>query len=256
MSAKLRNLEVVGCSMLGPHMKRVTLGGESLSDFPEDQESGYVKVLFEKDTESDTSANQKDRFLMRSYTIRSYRASSQELDLDFLLHGDTGPASRWATGAKAGDRISVAGPGPKKLADENADWYLFVGDLTSLPAISVNLERLDRTAKGFALLEVISPEDEIGIEAPDNVEIQWVVNPNPLEGSNALMQSLREIPWLEGEPYVWIAGEFEIMRSGRKFVRKEKQVDKKSSYISSYWKIGETDEGMKIAKALDAAENE
>ena len=46
------------------------------------------------------------------------------------------------------------------------------------------------------------------------------------------------------------------MRSGRKFVRKEKQVGKKFSYISSYWKIGETDEGMKIAKALDAAENE
>ena len=99
--------------MLGPHMKRVTLGGESLSDFPEGQESGYVKVLFEKDAESNTSSNQKDSFLMRSYTIRSYRASSQELDLDFLLHGDTGPASRWATGAKAGDRISVAGPGPK-----------------------------------------------------------------------------------------------------------------------------------------------
>ena len=76
MSAKLRNLEVVGCSMLGPHMKRITLGGESLSDFPEDQESGYVKVLFEKDPESDTSANQKDRFLMRSYTCLLYTSPS------------------------------------------------------------------------------------------------------------------------------------------------------------------------------------
>ena len=70
------------------------------------------------------------------------------------------------------------------------------------------------------------------------------------------MQSLRAIPWLEGEPYVWIAGEFEIMREGRKFVRKEKRVEKKSSYISCYWNIGETDEGMKIAKALDASKNE
>lgn len=253
MSVKLRNLEVMGSSMLGPHMKRITLGGEALSDFPEDQESGYVKVLFEKDP---GSSNPKDNFLMRSYTIRSFRANSKELDLDFLLHGDTGPASRWATGAKTGDRISVAGPGPKKLADEDADWYLFVGDLTSLPAISVNLEQLDRAAKGFALLEVISRDDEIQIDAPDNIEIQWILNPDPLEGSNELLQSLRAIPWLEGEPYVWIAGEFEIMREGRKFVRKEKRVDKKSSYISSYWKIGETDEGMKIAKALDASENE
>ena len=71
MSAKLRNLEVVGCSMLGPHMKRITLGGESLSDFPEDQESGYVKVLFEKDPESDTRADQKDSCLL--YTSPSPR---------------------------------------------------------------------------------------------------------------------------------------------------------------------------------------
>ena len=170
------NVKFIRPCNLCPHMKRITLGGEPLSDFPEGQESGYVKVLFEKDPESNTSSNQKDSFLMRSYTIRSYRASSQELDLDFVLHGDTGHTSRWATGAKAGDRISVAGPGPKKLADEDADWYLFVGDLTSLPAISVNLEQLDRAAKGFALLEVISPDDEIQIDAPDNIEIQWILN--------------------------------------------------------------------------------
>ena len=30
--------------MLGPHMKRITLRGEALSDIPEDQESGYSIV--------------------------------------------------------------------------------------------------------------------------------------------------------------------------------------------------------------------
>ena len=103
---------------------------------------------------------------------------------------------------------------------------------------------------------MISSDDEIQIGAPENIKIQWIINPNPLESSNKLIRSLREISWLEGEPYIWIAGEFEIMKEGRKFVRKEKLVDKKSSYISSYWKIGETDEGMKIAKALYASENE
>ena len=38
----------------------------------------------------------------------------------------------------------VSGPGPKKLVDMNADWFLIAGDMSALPAISVNLEKLPR----------------------------------------------------------------------------------------------------------------
>ncbi len=34
---------------------------------------------------------------MRTYTIRHLRAEQGEVDVDFVLHGETGPASRWAT---------------------------------------------------------------------------------------------------------------------------------------------------------------
>ena len=36
---------------------------------------------------------------MRSYTIRNLRVDAGELDIDFVLHGVTGPATRWATQA-------------------------------------------------------------------------------------------------------------------------------------------------------------
>ena len=51
------------------------------------------------------------------------------------------------------------------------------------------------------------------------------------------------------EPFVWAAGEFELMRSARKYVKRIDTLSKDSSYVSSYWKSGETDEGMKKAKA-------
>ena len=47
---------------------------------------------------------------MRSYTLRNLRAEAGELDIDFVLHGVTGPATRWASQARAGDRLQIAAP--------------------------------------------------------------------------------------------------------------------------------------------------
>ena len=49
----------------------------------------------------------KKAFESRSYTIRFFRPGDLELDIDFLLHGDSGPASKWANSAQIGEIISV-----------------------------------------------------------------------------------------------------------------------------------------------------
>ena len=41
---------------------------------------------------------------MRTYTIRELRPAHAEVDVEFVLHGDNGPASRWAMQAKASGR--------------------------------------------------------------------------------------------------------------------------------------------------------
>ena len=51
--------------------------------------------------------------------------------------------------AQPGDSITLAGPGGKKLLDFSADWLVLVGDMTALPAISVNLEQLPANATGL-----------------------------------------------------------------------------------------------------------
>ena len=47
---------------------------------------------------------------MRTYTIRQLRAEQGEVDVDFVIHGVTGPASRWAMHARPGDRVVLLAP--------------------------------------------------------------------------------------------------------------------------------------------------
>ena len=239
-------------------MLRITLGGEALNDFPEGQESGYIKLLFPQEGQSNFQAGLKgfisdSKPRMRSYTIRSFSAETQELDIDVATHGEGGPASNWAINAQTGDDISIQGPGAVKLISDTADWFFLAGDMSALPAIAVNLEKLNRDAKGYAVIEVIDADDIVDLLAPEGIEIHWVINPAPSPQKSRLADKVKSLKWLAGEANVWVAGEFNAMREMRKYFKKRREVSKKEIYASSYWKIGTNDEGNKAAKLLDIA---
>jgi NADPH-dependent ferric siderophore reductase len=235
-----RELTVINKSHITPNMLRVTLGGNNIHTIPEDQESGYVKLIF-------PIGDQKP--LVRTYTIRNQR--TDEIDIDFVLHEDGGPASTWAKQAQPNDTIFVGGPGPKKLIEESTDWKLFVGDMTALPAISVNLAKLPLDAKGYAILEVISEEDIQPLKHPAGIELKWVINPHPGENSSLLLDQIQSISWLEGSVSVWVACEFSSMKTLRSFFKNDVKIDKENFYISSYWKLGSNEDQHKEVKRID-----
>ncbi|WP_288129258.1 siderophore-interacting protein [Microbulbifer sp.] len=238
-----RELEVIRRETITPHMLRITLGGEGLQGFPEDQESAYVKLLF------DQGAN--ERPLMRTYTIRQQR--DNEIDIDFVVHDHPGPAGAWAMQAEPGQRIRVGGPGARKLINPEGDWFLLVGDMTALPAISVNLAALPADAKGHVILEVASESDRQDLICPPDMKVHWIVSPDPNAPGQALLDAVSELPWMEGNPAVWCACEFTTMRHLRELFRKERVVEPKLRYISSYWKHGLSEEQHKVVKREDEA---
>lgn len=243
-----RQLKVVSTQQISANLKRVTLSGEDLHDFPSDQTGGYVKLFFDD-----------QRYvapLARTYTVRYTRLEQLEIDVDFALHEHGGPAAQWAMQATPGTQILVGGPGPKKMVDPNADWYLLAGDMTALPAISVNLEDLKQQcpdAVGHAILEVVSKDDIHQIDAPKGIEFHWILNSRPGENPSILVDAIRNIEWQAGNVGVWTACEFNTMKQLRKFYLKEKMLERKAIYLSSYWKHGVSEDEHKVIKREDAA---
>lgn len=236
-----RNLSVMEVIDITPHLRRIRFCGEDLHDFPEDQESSYVKLLLEHQGE----------LVRRPYTVRKFDFINKILDIDFVLHGDAGPASAWAAAAKVGDCIPVGGPGSRKLVDFSADWFLLAGDMTALPAISVNLEKLPPEARGYAAIEVVDAADVQPLSCPAGVEVHWVINPEPRADHFPLLNKVREFELLPGRPFMWVAGEFHTSREIRRYLKFERQVSKQDLYASSYWHIGLSEDRHKQVKAED-----
>lgn len=235
-----RQYTVMAIRDVTPGMRRITLGGPAYSGFPAGAEGSYIKLHF------DTGAPEP---AVRTYTIRHQRHEQSELDVDFVLHGDHGLASAWAMDARIGDRIKMGGPGPGKLIDTDASWYFLAGDMTALPAISVNLERLPANARGYAVIEVLSQADQQQLEIPEGVEVHWV---NRDAGEISLLSAVKSLPWYDGDVSVWAACEFETMRALRRYFKGERQVAKQRCYVSSYWKNGLREDEHKRVKRQDA----
>ncbi len=237
-----RMLDVVRTKYITPNMCRVTFGGAGLIDFPVDQESAYIKLIFPQGDDT--------RPLMRTYTVSVQR--DDEIDVDFALHDAAGPASNWARNTEVGAQILVGGPGPKKLINNEADWFLLIGDMTALPAITVNLAQLPDNARGYAVIEVTTEADRQLLKKPENIDIHWVVNASPNADSSPLLERVRALTWLAGQPAVWAACEFHSMRALRQYFKVERSIPKTHLYISSYWKVDRTEDQHKIEKRDDA----
>ena len=117
------------------------------------------------------------------------------------------------------------------------------------PAISANIEAMASDAKGYALLEIIDPDDQQNLEFPAGLNVEWIINSRPDREHTLLFDAVKKLPWLEGNPYVWVAGEFTQSLAIRTHMRKERGITREQMYASSYWQIGQTEDGHRISKA-------
>lgn len=244
-----RQLTVIAKRKITPNMLRVTLGGPGMDGFPAGNTGGYVKLNL-------PNPDRPEKMLVRTYTIRHQR--SGEIDLDFALHGQTatgsaGPATEWAQSSSEGDVVSVGGPGPAKPLPGGSGPFLVVGDMTALPAISVNLELLDKDATGIAVIEIMDESDAQDLPRPAGVQLYWVVTPQPGQGTAQLVSKVKDAGLAKQQgSYVWSASEFGAMQALRSYFREDCGLGPDLLYISSYWKSGLNEDAHKVIKREDA----
>ncbi|MEM1236980.1 MAG: siderophore-interacting protein [Pseudomonadota bacterium] len=251
-----RLLTVKEAFHLTPNMIRVVFAGPELEGLPAGCDGGHCKIMLPEPGEEIEAFAQRlaegPTPVRRTYTVRWYNAETQEMAIDFVAHGDNGPASRWAAQATEGSFLGFAGPGAPKLTEFDADWYLFAADLSAMPMALAALEIMPKDAKGIAIFEVTSEEDRQEIDKPDGVEVHWLIHPDSHVSSTAQEEFIRGMEWPEGRVRTCIAGEQAVIRALRDFLHNEKQLPRGDVYVSGYWKIGLVEDEHQKMKRLDA----
>ena len=276
---------------VSPHLRRLTFTGPEVADMTTIAPDQRIKIFFPKDGAAPNVPKDGDwykswkalpvseRVPMRTYTIRHLRADRCEVDIDFVLHGETGPASRWATRARPGDRVQMSAP--NRLSQSQIDGYewkppagvrniLLVADETALPALAGILDELARRPdlpRVEAFIEVPSNEDRIALATWDGLTLHWLAREDAdLRPGDLMIDAVRRarlpqgaaaadlvledididanVPWERAAPidggdfYAWIAGESEAVMAIRRFLIKDKGLDRRTLNLMGYWRFG------------------
>lgn len=252
---RARTARVETVTRLTPHLIRVELGGNGLAGFdPGGFTDAYVKLLFPADgaaygmpvDPADVDANHpaEHRPLLRTYTVRSWRPAEQLLTLDFVYHGDEGIAGPWAAAAVTGDLVSFFGPGGDYTPDREADWHLFAGDESALPAIATALEALPAGARAHVFLEVADSGEELPLSTPGDATVEWIHR----DRGGDLVHSVTTAHLPAGRPAAFVHGDADAVREIRRYLRKEHGIESRDLSASGYWRRGRTDEKWRSEK--------
>ncbi|MCS0637770.1 siderophore-interacting protein [Streptomyces sp. LP05-1] len=273
-------LEVTRTRRLGPSLVRVTFTGpdlarchaggrdQSLSLFlpRPGQSEPVLPPLGETDMYGTLGAwralPEDERAVMRSYTVREQRRRPDapddpgELDIDFALHADGGPACRWAERASAGDRVVVLGPAVAENTSvrfrppADADEILIWGDETALPAAAAILEWLPPGTRARVWLEVPYAADRLEPATGADATITWLVRE---EGAPAAVDAVRAAELTGSAPYAWIAGESGSVKALRRHLVDERGFDRRRVTFVGYWCRGVSEDALREVPEGDAA---
>ncbi|GHS86166.1 hypothetical protein AGMMS50218_05560 [Actinomycetota bacterium] len=193
---RIFDVRVARVTDLSPSFRRFTFTGDDLHEFADNGFDQRIKFFLPlpgrgfdtlpggEQWYTDWRALPDDaRHPIRTYTVRAVRQGAGEIDVDVVLHGDAGPASRWAAGAGIGDELAILGPNARHggaaggvdfVPPAHADRLLIAGDETAVPAVAAILERLPADVRGEVLLEVPVSGDALELRGPAGMTVRWL----------------------------------------------------------------------------------
>ncbi|WP_157244880.1 siderophore-interacting protein [Nonomuraea typhae] len=282
------DVRVRGLELLSPSFLRVTFTGEDLDLFADNGYDQRIKLIFPIAGHGlDCFPTGPDWFQqwralpaercnpMRTYTVRHVRPERREVDVDIVLHGDGGPAARWAGAVRPGDEVALFGPDARFEEEHGGLEFrppagtgaiLMAGDETAAPAICATLERLPAGTRGEALIEVPHATDFLPLDTPSQVQLTWLAREGGEHGARLVpavraaaarllpeqkpadsfedidvdVDELWEVPeeHASGPVYAWLAGEAAVIRTLRRHLVAERGMDKRAVAFMGYWRMG------------------
>lgn len=252
---------VVASKQISPNFVRVTIGGAGLAQFAPMGGDQWFRLFLPQDGQSElrlpTQANNlwyaqyllmsKDtRPVVRNYTVRDFRAAgaglygdTAEIDIDFVSHGDGGPASAWAAKAAPGDRVAFLDEGLIYNPTDDNEWQLLVGDESALPAIMGILRTAPADLTAEVFIEIPHADDAQTVATPAGVNIHWVVRTDAHTHPGLLaLAAVQDATLPDGPSYTYIAGERELVTSLRRHLVNDRKIPKSDVTFTGYWRFG------------------
>ncbi|WP_226995578.1 siderophore-interacting protein [Gordonia phthalatica] len=237
-------------SDLTPRMRRLTLAAPDLGTLVPTGPDEYVGLLMGRHPghrialpehgvhpnirAAVAAVDAEHRPVLRWYTVRAHRPEVGEIDVDIVLHGDSGPGSRFATSAAVGTRLGIT-EGSALFDSRPRGVVWVVGDETAIPAIARIVECSDAATTVHAVVETESAADVLPLDSCASQT--WVTRGADRPGT-AMLDAVRAAAVPLDIDAVWVCGEQAAVAAVRRHLVGERGVPPARITFSGYWRLG------------------
>jgi NADPH-dependent ferric siderophore reductase len=253
---RLYRVEVQRTERLTPHMHRVTVGGDSLTEFDwrgfdhwfrlfvaRPHQAGFAlpDISGKKWYQDYLQIPEDERPHCANYTVADFRAGQREIDIEFVVHlgpgGEPeGPAAIWACATRPGEQLALLDQGVIFERPDDATEVTIVADESGLPAVTGILRSLPADAVGRVIQEVPTTLDRRELNGPPGVTIDWIARDDhtvvPGVRALAALQALGEV---HRGGYGFVVGESTLAAEGRRHLHRI-GLPKSRITFSGFWK--------------------
>jgi NADPH-dependent ferric siderophore reductase len=190
-------LEVVSSDRLSPAMQRLVLTAPELTGLAYQPGQDLMLLV----------GVAGDRPVRRRYTIAGLDRARRLVTLDVVRHSD-GPGERWVAAARPGDQVEGIGPRGKIFLNPDADWHLFAGDESALPAFSAMAGALPAGTRALLIVEIPAAAEERELVTAADAELTWLHRDGRPAGESARLAAAVSAAGLPpGRGHAYLAGE-------------------------------------------------
>ena len=226
------SFKVIESELMSPTMQRILLTAPELAGFRYEPGQDVMLLVGAEGT----------RPVRRRYTIRSLDRGKPTLALNVVRHGE-GPGERWVGSARPGDTIEGIGPRGKITTAPDANWHLFMGDESAMPAILAMTESLPGDAVATLAIEIPEPDDEQELLAPARTRLSWLHRLGRPAGDPALLAAeAAEIEFGHGSGHAYVFGEAAVVFALREILAERGLREDQTSH-KAYWGRGRGNAG-------------
>lgn len=228
LSTNARVCEVVSTQRLSSCLHEVVLRGDALTLAGVPGNDVMIRL-----------ASGSGAFTRRRYSVRSVNPQEDEFSLWVSTIHD-GVGSQWAQSAKAGDEVDVVGPRGKIPLDPNAQWHLFMGDVTGYSAFYRLAQSITAPGRATFIIEIDHDDDAISTQFDEGVNVSGIfVNRDEHEPNDpsVLLRGLSAFALPPGLGHAYLFGEFSVTKVLRDALIDRGLSDEQISR-KAYWRIG------------------
>lgn len=241
---------VTAAAWVTPGMRRLTIAAPELADYAPLGPDEYLGLLLPGSEDAPLALPDAERAdairaavaelpeevrpQLRWYTLRGHRPAAAEIDVDFVVHGDEGPGTRFARRARPGSALGIRECTALYDPPPGVRTRLIVGDESAIPAIARILEV---PANGVRTHVVIETGDRRDRQPGLGAEVVWVDRDG--RPGAALERAVRAAALPGRIDYAWVCAERAGVQRIRRHLVDDRGVAKSRIVFSGYWRLGE-----------------